>query len=137
MIVLAESNLVLELAFQQEQSGAVESLVTLAETQQMELVILQVLTGAIIENAHGFESRFELDPHDAVVFASIEAALRERADGEKLFVNKNSRDFMTPEIEDHLERYGCKLITNFSDARQIVERAIQAARTRAMDRSTT
>jgi hypothetical protein len=35
MMVLAESNLVLELAFQQEQSGEVESLVTLAETQQV------------------------------------------------------------------------------------------------------
>jgi hypothetical protein len=35
MIVLAESNLVLELAFQQEQSGEVEDLVTLTEARQV------------------------------------------------------------------------------------------------------
>jgi predicted nucleic acid-binding protein len=213
MIVLAESNLVLELAFQQEQSGEAEGLVTLAEARQVELVIpacaftepyqtlirrlrerkqlindiersfkqlgrsrglrdlvatsdevlqtfakadaaerqglgqtvrrliaccrVQVLTDTIIENAYDFESRFELDPHDAVVLASVEAALRERAGGEKLFINKNSRDFVTPKIEDHLDRYGCKLITNFSDAKQIVDRAIQAARARVADRCTT
>ena len=39
MIVLAESNLVLELALQQEQSSEVESIVALAEAKQIELVI--------------------------------------------------------------------------------------------------
>jgi hypothetical protein len=39
MIVLAESNLVLELALQQEQSSEVEGIVALAEAKQIELVI--------------------------------------------------------------------------------------------------
>jgi hypothetical protein len=39
MIVLAESNLVLELAFQQEQSSDVEGIVALAEAQQIELLV--------------------------------------------------------------------------------------------------
>jgi PIN domain len=205
MIVLAESNFVLELAFQQEQSGEVESIVAFAEAGRIELVIpacaftepyqtlirrlrerkrlvndiqqsfkqvgrsrglkeliatsdevsqtlakadaaerqglgetvrrlmaccrVQVLSDAIIRTAHDFESEFELDPHDAVVLASIEAALRERGgEGKKLFINKNSKDFVTPKIEDQLDRYGCKLITNFSDARQIVARGISADR---------
>jgi len=89
---------------------------------------VQVLDATIIQNGYDFESRFELDPHDAVVFASVDAALRERTEGEKLFVNTNSRDFVDPKIEEHLDQHGCKLITNFIHARQIVERAIRAAR---------
>ena len=204
MIVLAESNFVLELAFQQEQSGEVECIVAFAEANRIELVIpacaftepyqtlirrlrerkqlvqdiqksfkqvgrsrgfkelvvtsdevsqtfakadaaerqglgetvrrliaccsIPVLSDTIIRTAYDFESEFELDPHDAVVLASIEAALRERRDDKKLFINKNSKDFVTPRIEDHLGRHGCKLITNFSDARQIVVHEIGAER---------
>jgi predicted nucleic acid-binding protein len=204
MIVLAESNFVLELAFQQEQSDEVECIVAFAEANRIELVIpacaftepyqtlirrlrerkrlvndiqqsfkqvgrsrgfrelvvtsdevsqtltkadaaerqglgetvrrlmgcsrVQVLSDAIIRTASDFESEFELDPHDAVVLASIEAALRERGDGAKLFINKNSKDFVTPKIEDHLGRYGCKLITNFNAARQIVAHEIGVER---------
>lgn len=202
MIVLAESNFVLELAYQQEQSCAVESIVAFAEAGRIELVIpacaftepyqtlirrlrnrrrladdvrqsfrqigrshgfhelvdaseemfqtfmkanvaerqglgetarrlmacshIQVLSDSIIRMAYEFESEFELDPHDAVVLASIEAALRERGDGRKLFVNKNFKDFETSKIELHLGHYGCKLITNFSNARQIVAHGIGA-----------
>lgn len=206
MIVLAESNFVLELAFQQEESGEAESIVAFAESGLIELVIpacaftepyqtlirrlrerrrlvnaiqqsfkqigrsrglkelmatsdevsqtlakadvaereglgetvrrlmaccrVQVLSDSIIRTAYQFESEFALDPHDAVVLASIEAALRERGgDSKKLFINKNSKDFVTRRIEDHLERYGCKLITNFSHARQIVARGISTDRT--------
>jgi predicted nucleic acid-binding protein len=202
MIVLAESNFVLELAFQQEQSNEVEGIVALAEARRIELRIpacaftepyqtlirrlrerkqliraiqqsfkqvgrsrglkdliassdevsqtlakadaaerqglgetvrrlmaccrVQVLTDAVIRMACEFESEFELDPHDAVVLASIELSLRESGGGEKVFVNKNSKDFVTPKIEDLLGGYGCKLITNFSDARQIVENRVAA-----------
>jgi predicted nucleic acid-binding protein len=204
MIVLAESNFVLELAFQQEQSSEVENIVALAEARRIELVIpacaftepyqtlirrlrernklinairqsfkqvgrsrgfkeliaasdevlqtltraddverkglgetvrrlmacsrVQVLTDTIIRTAQEFESEFELDPHDAVVLASIELALRERRGGRKLFINKNSKDFDTAKIEDHLGCHGCKLITNFSVARQIVEHGIGVER---------
>jgi hypothetical protein len=89
---------------------------------------VQILTDTIIRSAHEFESEFELDPYDAVVLASIEVALRERRGGRKLFINKNSKDFDTAKIEDHLGSHGCKLITNFSVARQIVEYGVSAER---------
>ena len=62
-----------------------------------------------------------LGPHDALVFASILSALEDLGDCPKVFANKNSKDFATPLVEDHLETHQCRLITTFSDARNYIE----------------
>jgi hypothetical protein len=200
MIVLAESNFVLEIAFQQEQAAEAQHVADLAEARRLELIVpaccfaepyqtlirrqrerkvlsknlqdelrqlgrsrafaargsawqelaqtlaagdeseakglentIQSLTGfctvapltrQVIRDAQQVQAEFDLDPHDALVFASIDAVLRERDQAPKVFINKNSKDFATPQIEEHLRRYNCRLFTNFADARQFIEHTL-------------
>ena len=200
MIVLAESNFVIELALEQEEAAHAQRIVELAEAHQIALVIpacafaepyhtsvrrrrerralvsllekdlrqlgrsksftgllstsdevarilreseaaearglddavqrltaccrIPALSQATIDAAQQLRRDFELQHDDSIVFASIEAALRETGPGTKIFVNKNSKDFVTSAIQTHLQRYGCKLISSFAAARQFIEHGI-------------
>jgi predicted nucleic acid-binding protein len=79
------------------------------------------LSKQVIKLAQGVQIAYGLDPHDALVFASIDLALRELGDEPKVFANKNSKDFATPLIEDYLAKYQCRLITSFGLARGVIE----------------
>jgi hypothetical protein len=201
MIVLGESNFVLELAFQQEEARDVESIVVLAEHRAIELVIpacalnepyetlvrrrkersttleklrnelrqlvrsrefaelaetSKAVTGALaasgeseargldatirrllacatvpplsrstIVSALEAQARFQLEPQDAVVFASVDEYLRDLPEGPKVFINKNYHDFLKPDIEDYFQGHGCKLLPKFASARQFIEHAMR------------
>lgn len=169
MIVLAESNFVLELAFQQEERDEVERLVVMAEAREVELVIpacafanlaetsrsvtgalaesadieakgledtirrllkcsvVPPLSATVIETALNAQSQFQLEPQDAIVFASVDEHARGRASEPKVFINKNQVDFLTPEIEAHFEQLNCKLLSKFSNGRQFVENKTRPA----------
>ena len=200
MIVLAESNFVIELALEQEEAAHAQRIVELAEAHQIALVIpacafaepyhtsvrrrrerralvsllekdlrqlgrsksftgllrtsdevarilrdseiaearglddavqrltaccrIPALSQATIDAALQFRRDFELKHDDSIVFASIEAALRETGPGTKIFVNKNSKDFETSGIQTHLQQYGCKIISSFAAARQFIDQAV-------------
>ena len=206
MIVLAESNFVLELALQQEQSEEAQRVVDLAEARRLELIIpaccfaepcqtlirrrrersalsrrlqselqqlsrsksfvgrsyasrdlpqmlaagddaeskglqdtidglirfctVHPLTSQVIHDAQRMQVEFGLGPHDALVFASIDAALRGAGEVPKVFINKDSKDFAKFRIRDHLRRYECKLLTDFAAARRFVESALAKAAAR-------
>ncbi len=203
MIVLAESNFVLELAFQQDELDEVEWLVTMAEAQKIELVIpacalfepyetvvrrrngrsatleklrqelrqlsrsrafaslaepsqvvvgalaksgtieargleeaicrllkcsvVQPLSASIFANALTVQSRFRLEPQDAIVFASVDEHARRHASEPKVFLNRNERDFLTREIQAHFRELNCKLLSRFSSGRQFVESRVRSA----------
>ncbi len=200
MIVLAESNFVIELALEQEEAAHAQRIVELAEAHQIALVIpacafaepyhtsvrrrrerralvsllekdlrqlgrsksftgllrtsdevarilrdseiaearglddavqrltaccrIPALSQATIDAALQIRRDFELKHDDSIVFASIEAALRETGPGTKIFVNKNSKDFETSGIQAHLQQYGCKIISSFAAARQFIDQAV-------------
>jgi predicted nucleic acid-binding protein len=197
VIVLAESNFVLELALQQEELAEADRLVAMAEAREIELVIpacalfepyetlvrrrkaraallerlrgelrqltrsrafahlaesSRSVTGALfesvgleakgleetirrllkcsvvtplsamlIESALDVQSKFQLQPQDAIVLASVVGHARERASEPKVFINKNEGDFLTPKIESYLELLNCRLLSKFSTGRQFVE----------------
>ena len=69
-----------------------------------------------IRNAINLQKSHSLSPQDSIVFASV---LKHLADANReiaCFVTKNSKDFAVSEVIEDLTRYGCKLITRFSDA---------------------
>lgn len=197
MIVLAESNFVLELALQQEEYEHAARILLLAETKKMRLVIpacslfepyqtltrrrserkelsrklqddlkllgrsqgfaelgaisaqvaqtldasteierealeqtidkllsvctVTALTKEIVRLGQAVQLVSDLDSHDAIVYASIETALKDLGPAPKVFVNKNSKDFATPLIENQLQTYNCRVITSFLNARQYIE----------------
>lgn len=54
-----------------------------------------------------------LSPQDSIVYASVLQHLEARKLEKSCFLNKNSKDFDDPDIEESLIRNNCKLLFNF------------------------
>lgn len=191
MIVYVESNFVLELAFLQEEYESCDSIITLAESHKIRLVIpafsiaepyevlarrsiqrtelhrrlaseirelsrsrpyIDVLnesreiTSILIRSgeeekrrldtalsrilayagvvpigaetlkaAIEFQKDLGLSPQDSIVYASVLDHLSSAAKEPKCFLNKNSKDFVNPNIQEQLVAYDCHLITTFTN----------------------
>jgi hypothetical protein len=83
--------------------------------------IVVPLTSDILKDSIEVETQFQLAPQDAVVFTTVDSHVRAHANDPKVFINKNQTDFLTPQIEAHFESLNCKLLGNFSNARQYIE----------------
>lgn len=102
------------------------SLVSSGEEQRrgLESVVkrlLAVVEVASLDVAGHLEALFlqddrSLSPPDANIFAAILLHARLNAGVAKLFVNRNSKDFLTPDIKADLAKLDCKLLTDFRDA---------------------
>jgi hypothetical protein len=103
VITYVESNFVLELAFRQEDSASCEELLALAESRQIELLIPAYCLG------------------EPFVYASVHSRVAHQQPSPQCFINKNSRDFLVPEIVEDFEARNCKLIGKFSDGLNYVE----------------
>jgi len=68
---------------------------------------------AIIRTAIAYQSTLRLSPQDSIIYASVIAHLSAAPSEPKCFLNKNSKDFVNPYIEEELTHYGCRLITSF------------------------
>lgn len=191
MIVYIESNFVLELAFLQEEYESCDTIIKLAESQQIQLVIpafsiaepytaldrrskerkalhdrleseirelsrskpyseirndSEKLTGILIQSGEEEKQRLDtvlgrilgcagivpmggeilraaaeyqkplgLSLPDSVIYASVVAHMSSALTKPKCFLNKNSKDFVNPCIQDRLASYDCRLITRFAD----------------------
>lgn len=82
------------------------------------------LTAEVMRNAVNAPLAFSLSPQDSVVFASTDLYLKEQGQGEKVFATKNSRDFLSDDVEDWFRRYNCKVLATFSATRQYVEHTL-------------
>jgi hypothetical protein len=56
----------------------------------VKICMVPELSKQVIKLAQGVQLAYGLDPHDALLFASLDLALRELGDGPKVFANKNS-----------------------------------------------
>jgi predicted nucleic acid-binding protein len=61
------------------------------------------------------QEQLNLSPQDSIVYASVVSHLSSGPTGLKCFLNKNSKDFVNPDIQEQLARYNCRLITKFAD----------------------
>ena len=84
----------------------------LAVLEASELIPIDLDTArAAIE----YQINQNLSPQDSIVYASVVRHLRSSATGSKCFLNRNSKDFLNPDIQDELKNYECRLITRFAD----------------------
>ena len=113
MIVLAESNFVLDLAFRQEQSNEVESVVALAEAGRVELIIPAC---AFTESYQTLIRRLR---ERRQVINAVEQSFKPvgRPRGFRELIDASDEVLRT-----------LTTIMSFSDARRIVERGIGAER---------
>jgi len=73
-----------------------------------------------VSNAFLVESQLGLSPQDALVYSAVTAHLSTAGKEPKIFVTQNARDFFIPTVEQELNSYGCKLLTNFEAAEAFV-----------------
>ena len=70
----------------------------------------------ILVRATGLREERGLSPQDAMVYSSVLQSLEKKDTGEeKRFLNRNTRDFLTPDIQADLEPFSCRVIPTFSD----------------------
>ena len=50
---------------------------------------------------------------DAIVYASVIEHLNKSGEQRRCFINRNSKDFDNPDIEEALDRYSCRILFNF------------------------
>lgn len=80
----------------------------------LEIATLITLDREVLGNALLAQQNLGLSPQDSIVYASVHSKV---VSGNRLqcFVNKNTRDFLIPEIEEDFEAHNCRLIGKFSD----------------------
>lgn len=81
----------------------------------------------IIDSAKDYREHLSLSPQDSVVYASVLNHLRNSSDEDKCFLNKNSKDFMIPEIQDELASHNCRIIPSFGDGLDYLKATIASA----------
>ncbi len=79
------------------------------------LTIAQVipLTADILSEAVACESPYNLSPQDALVYASVITHLHQHSPTVACFLNRNFKDFDSPDIVDELNLLNCKMISSF------------------------
>ena len=73
------------------------------------------LTAEILSEAASYETTYDLTPQDALVYASVIAHLRRDQPQQACFLNRNSKDFDSPDIVDELNQFNCRMIPQFDD----------------------
>jgi predicted nucleic acid-binding protein len=71
------------------------------------------MTGDILAMAKRYEITPGLSPQDAVVYASVLAHLDLSKSVSSCFLNRNSKDFDDPDIQETLDGKGCKMLFSF------------------------
>ena len=86
-----------------------ETLVKVLEVSDIIPIELDVVKSAI-----DYQVNLALPPQDSIVYASVVGHLRSSETGQKCFLNRNSKDFLNPDIQEELRNYECSLITRFA-----------------------
>lgn len=73
------------------------------------------LTADIIVEAAFCETTYGFEPQDALVYASVISHLQRYQPEQACFLNRNSKDFKSPDIVEKLEQFKCKMIPKFDD----------------------
>jgi predicted nucleic acid-binding protein len=75
-----------------------------------EIVALNV---NILSEAVAYETTYDLTPQDALIYASVLTHLRHDLPEQACFLNRNSKDFDSPDIIDELRQVNCRMIPRF------------------------
>ncbi|MDJ0677938.1 MAG: PIN domain-containing protein [Calothrix sp. MO_167.B42] len=79
------------------------------------------LTANILIEAVSCEDNYNLKPQDAIVFASIISHLQQNAPQKSCFLNRNYKDFDSPDIVDELNQFGCRMIPRFNHGYNFIQ----------------
>ena len=80
----------------------------------LEVAELIPLTTTVINNSLQQQQQ-DFSPQDAVVYSSVLEHLADADGDDHVFLNRNSKDFDDPDVQDRLEEMGCKILFRFDD----------------------
>ncbi len=91
------------------------------ETERLHEVLVRVLevtevipvTSAVLRNALEAQREHGLSLQDAVVFTSVLEHARSAGAEQKCFLERDAKDFVTPDVETALDRHDCRIISSF------------------------
>jgi predicted nucleic acid-binding protein len=75
----------------------------------------------ILIEAASCEITYSLTPQDALVYASVLGHLQQDKPRQACFLNRNFKDFDTPDIIEELKRFNCKMIPRFDRGYEFVQ----------------
>lgn len=118
-----------------EELGKMTSLLINAndqEDEQLTSVIQELVEVAtiismdkeIIKDALNIQNYLGLSPQDSIVYASVRSMIVKNKTPQ-CFANKNTKDFLTPDIQSELASHQCKLFGNFENALGFVKHSIK------------
>ncbi len=82
------------------------------------------LTADILIEAASYETTYDLMPQDALVYASVIAHIRRVQPQQACFLNRNSKDFDSPDIVDELNRFNCRMIPRFDHGYSFLQKQV-------------
>ncbi|MEA5519425.1 PIN domain-containing protein [Limnoraphis robusta] len=84
-------------------------------TQLVQLAEIIPLNEEIILAAISFQTELDLTPQDSIVYASVISHLSNITGRNNCFLNRNSKDFGTPDIINSLASYNCRILFSFEN----------------------
>jgi hypothetical protein len=85
------------------------------------VIEIVALNARILGNAARYETTHDLTPQDALVYASVMIHLQHDAPQQACFLNRNSKDFDSPDIIDELKQVNCKMIPRFDGGYHFIQ----------------
>lgn len=82
------------------------------------------IDGETLRSAIKFQGSLDLSPQDSQVYAAVVSHLNIPPPGEKCFLNRNSKDFLIPDIESQLEALQCAMIPRFNDGVEYIRNSL-------------
>ncbi len=79
------------------------------------------LTADILTEAAIYEDPYDLKPQDALVYASVISHLHQDQPTVACFLNRNSRDFDSPDIVNELSKFNCRMIPRFDHGYDFIQ----------------
>jgi hypothetical protein len=80
----------------------------------LDLKTLIEINNEIFVEALNYQNIYDLSPQDSIIYSSIIFDLKKRDNGiNKVFVSRNSKDFLLDDIQDELATYNCKFLPRF------------------------
>ncbi|MGB6295984.1 MAG: hypothetical protein WBF90_07330 [Rivularia sp. (in: cyanobacteria)] len=83
------------------------------------------LTAEILTAAIKYQSEYNLEPQDSIVYASVLEHMRKSDERQRCFLNRNSKDFDDPDIKESLNLYDCLMLFRFDNGISYVKRQLR------------
>ncbi len=96
---------------QEEQKRRLDALIE----KILEVCKIIPLTAEILTEAIKYQSEYNLEPQDSIVYASVPDHIKKSDERQRCFLNRNSKDFDDPDIKESLNSYDCLMLFRFDN----------------------